>query len=92
MNYDTNLWEELLNQNGIFCHLVDLPTYIKGYTVKKEDNYIIIINSKFSHHTRKKTLIHELLHIELGHLEIEQIAEKYPILEKEVLTILNQAT
>jgi len=86
--YDTEYFEDYLRQNNIICKLIDLPTKIRGLTVKKVENYFVILNAKFDIQTQRKSLIHELNHIDLGHLEVQDIALHYPELEKEVLNII----
>ena len=78
------LFMEYLSLNNIFVQLLDLPSRVKGMTVKRADNYIVLINEKLDSFQREKTLSHELAHIELGHLEFDQLVDRYPMLEKEV--------
>lgn len=40
-----------------------------GIAIKIIDGYVILLNENLSAHTLEKVLIHELLHIELGHLD-----------------------
>ena len=49
--------------------LVDLPTTIRGFTKKTEDDYTIVINARMSQETRVKTYRHELEHIARGDLD-----------------------
>ena len=45
-----------------------LPQGINGFVTKYKGINNIIINSNLSYYKRKKTIIHELIHIELNHL------------------------
>lgn len=49
--------------------LVDLPTTIRGFTKKTEDDYTIVINARMSENIRLRTYQHELEHIERGDLD-----------------------
>ena len=48
-----------------------LPKKIYGFVFKYRDMCIIIINRSLSEENKKKTLLHEFAHIELGHLDKE---------------------
>ena len=64
-----------------------LPKRIYGFVFKYRDVCIIIINRSLSEENKKKTLLHEFAHIELGHLDkkllefsienVEDEADKY---------------
>ncbi len=66
-----------------------LPKYINGLVFNYKGINNIIINKNLSYYRRKKTLIHELAHLELNHLcqldnffafyiqEYEDEADKY---------------
>lgn len=45
-----------------------LPIGIHGFVFNHKGIYNIFINKNLSYYKRKKTLIHELAHIELNHL------------------------
>jgi hypothetical protein len=87
--YDTETYEELLRQDNIICKLADMPVFIKGLAVKKGNTYLILINAKYDDMQRRKIFIHEMSHLRLGHLELKDIALKYPMLEAQVATHLN---
>jgi len=80
--------EEFLTLNNIMYHVINLPRYIKGLAVKKNDCYIVLINASLDNQTQKKTFLHELAHIGLGHLELDDIAEHYSFIEQEVYDVL----
>ena len=48
-----------------------LPKKVYGFVFKYRDVCIIIINRSLSEENKKKTLLHEFAHIELGHLDKE---------------------
>ena len=51
----------------VYTILLDLPTSIRGYTVRDRDgNYNICINARMSQENRIKAYKHELKHIKLG--------------------------
>ena len=76
--------DELLALNNIYYRIVNLPRYVKGLTVKKNDCYVILINERLDNSVQAETLQHELAHIELGQLELNDIASKYSMIEQEV--------
>ena len=80
--------DDYLALNNIIYRITELPRYIKGLTVKKNEYYIILINDKLDNQTQKKTFLHELAHIGLGHLEVDDIAEHYSFLEQEVYDVM----
>lgn len=60
--------QELLNYYNANITLIDLPSYIYGFIFQYENIYNILINKNLSHYKRKKTILHELAHIELNQL------------------------
>lgn len=59
---------EFLNYNNITIKYKKLSKNIKGFVFKYKDMFVIVINSYLNYHKRKKTILHELAHIELSHL------------------------
>lgn len=55
----------------------DLPTSISAYCLRdKVTNFItIVLNSRMDYETQKRAYIHEVDHIESGHLELEKGAD-----------------
>ena len=50
-----------------FIRILDLPSTVKGVTVRDDDgNYNIYINSSLSEDARKRAIEHELKHVERG--------------------------
>ena len=60
--------QELLNYYNANITLIDLPNYIHGFIFQYENIYNILINKNLSYYKRKKTILHELAHIELNQL------------------------
>lgn len=60
--------QELLNYYNANITLIDLPSYIYGFIFQYENIYNILINKNLSYYKRKKTILHELAHIELSQL------------------------
>lgn len=60
--------KELLNYWNATIKYKHLPHYIRGFIFNYEGTYIIIVNKWLSYYKRKKTIMHELAHIELNHL------------------------
>ena len=61
--------KELLNYFNASISFENLPKRIRGYVFKYENIYNIIINKNLSYYKKKKTILHELAHIELNHLD-----------------------
>ena len=54
--------------------LIDMPTDIKGHTVKNEDgSYSIFLNSRMASNQIELTFQHEVSHIESEDFEKEQV-------------------
>ena len=60
--------KELLNYYNSTILYYELPMEIKGFVFSYDNINFIIINSKISYYMRRKTLLHELAHIELNQL------------------------
>ena len=60
--------QELLNYYNTTIVYDRLPDSINGLVFSYEAIYTIIINSNLSYYMRKKTILHELAHIELNQL------------------------
>ena len=63
--------------------LINMPTKVKGFTSKNEDDsYSVFINSRLTYEQRLKAYAHEIKHIENGDFdmfntqEIEVLAHK----------------
>lgn len=61
--------QELLNYYNATITYEDLPKKIWGYVFQYKGIYNIFINKNLSYYKRKKTIMHELAHIELNQLE-----------------------
>lgn len=61
--------QELLNYYNACITLINLPEGINGFVFSYENIYNIFINKKLSYYKRKKTILHELAHIELSQLK-----------------------
>lgn len=60
--------QDLLNYYNVVITYNDLPRFINGFVFNYKGIYNIIINKNLSCYKRKKTILHELAHIELNHL------------------------
>lgn len=61
--------EDLLNYYNATIDYIDIPyRNIKGFVNCYNGVYLIAINNNLSKHKKKKTILHELAHIELNHL------------------------
>jgi len=66
--------QDLLNYYNVNITYHNLPDYIDGYVWFYKDIYNIFINNKLSRYKKKKTILHELAHIEL--CQLQQIDNK----------------
>ncbi len=60
--------EDYFNQNNILLLPDRLPYKVYGCVFFYRDRYCIVINNALSHYKQKKTILHEIAHIELNHL------------------------
>ncbi|MGM9881609.1 MAG: ImmA/IrrE family metallo-endopeptidase [Bacilli bacterium] len=60
--------KELLNYYNATIIYEELPVQINGLVFDYDDVNFIIINKNLSYYKRKKTILHELAHIELNQL------------------------
>ena len=60
--------QDLLNYYNASISYEDLPDNIRGFVFLYRSIYHIIINKKLTYYLRRKTVLHELAHIELSHL------------------------
>ena len=59
---------EILNYYNATIINKNLPSEVNGFVFYYRDVYCIIINKNLSYYKRKKTILHELAHIELNQL------------------------
>jgi len=60
--------EELLNYYNATITYEDLPEGVNGFLFSYKNIYNIFINKALSYYMKKKTILHELAHIELNQL------------------------
>lgn len=60
--------QELLNYYNASVIYEELPSGVRGFVFCYESIYFIIINKHLSYYKKKKTLLHEVAHIELNQL------------------------
>ena len=60
--------KELLNYYNANITYKKLPNYICGFVFQRKGIYNIIINNELSYYKKRKTILHELAHIELDQL------------------------
>lgn len=61
--------QELLNYYNANITYVGLSKGINGFVFSYRGIYNIIINSNLSYYKKRKSILHELAHIELSHLD-----------------------
>ncbi len=60
--------QELLNYYNVSVIYEELPYGIRGFVFSNDGIYFIILSKYLSYYKKKKTLLHELAHIELNQL------------------------
>ena len=60
--------QELLDYYNACITLTKLPQGVNGFIFSYENIYNIFINKELSYYKKKKTILHELAHIELNQL------------------------
>lgn len=61
--------QDLLNYHNATIIYKYLPEEVNGYVFYYRNIYCIVINNELSYYKKKKTILHELSHIELNQLE-----------------------
>lgn len=60
--------DDILNYYNATISYIDMPDTIRGLVHYYKGIYDILINRKLSYYKKKKTILHELAHIELNQL------------------------
>ena len=60
--------QEILNWYNVNISYIELPSYIHGFVFYYKGIYSVAINNNLSYYKKKKTILHELAHIELNQL------------------------
>lgn len=84
--------DDYLRSNNVVLIISELPKKIYGFIYSHKEYNIIIINKNLSYYKRKKTILHELAHLELCHLQMKKIGLNFKIedLEDEADIYLNK--
>jgi len=61
--------EEYINNNDVTLIYKSLPKKVYGFIFRYKNRNIIAINSNISTNKKKMTILHELAHLELNHLD-----------------------
>jgi len=61
--------QELLNHYNATISYINLPDKIDGCVFNYKGIFNIFINENLSYYLKRKTILHELAHIELNHLQ-----------------------
>lgn len=67
--------DEYLNYNNTVIIKKEFPKRIYGLIFDYQDRYFIVINKYISYYKQKKTILHELAHMELCHLDKKRLLE-----------------
>lgn len=69
---------EVLNYYNASIIYENLPKYIYGFVNNYKNINIICINKNLSYYKKRKTILHELVHIELNHSnQVQEFTEMY---------------
>lgn len=60
--------DEILRDYNATITYIDMPSNIRGCVHYYKGIYDILINKKLSYYKKKKTILHELAHVELNQL------------------------
>ena len=61
--------EDYLRYNDTILIKKELPRRVYGFIFRYKNCYYIVINKFISYYKQKKTILHELAHLELNHLD-----------------------
>jgi Zn-dependent peptidase ImmA (M78 family) len=61
--------QELLNYYNTNINYVDLPDGVNGCVFQYKGFHVIYVDKNLSYYKKRKTILHELAHVELGQLE-----------------------
>jgi len=75
--------DDYLNYNNTVILKKELPRRVYGFIFNYNDKYFIVINKFISYYKKKKTILHELAHMELSHLHKNLLEFKIDGLEDE---------
>ena len=53
----------------VFIKKAPLPAKIRGVTIVRDDDYIVMVNEHLSPSARRKAIQHEIRHIKRGHFD-----------------------
>lgn len=84
--------DDYLRLNNVILIISELPKKIYGFIYSHKEYNVIIVNKSLSYYKRKKTILHELAHLELCHLQMKKIGLNFKIedLEDEADIYLNE--
>lgn len=78
-----------MNREDVFVRQVELPLTVKGFVTPNDDGtYSVYLNSLYDEETQRRTLEHELRHLDRNHFEREDAS--YETLEAEADGLLVQ--
>ena len=60
----------------VFIKKAPLPAKIRGVTIGRDDDYIVIVNENLSPSARRKAVQHEIRHIKRGHFYSDDTASR----------------
>lgn len=75
--------ENYLRHNHTIILKKELPRRVYGFIFRYKDYYYIVVNKFISFYKQKKTILHELAHLELKHLDLNLLEFKIEGLEDE---------
>ena len=67
--------DDYLNYNNTIIIKKEFPRRVYGLIFDYQNRYFIVINKYISYYKQKKTILHELAHMELCHLDKKKLLE-----------------
>lgn len=67
--------EDYLNYNNTTIIKDKFPRRIYGFIFDYQNRYFVVINNNISYQKQKQTILHELAHMELFHLDKKRLLE-----------------
>jgi Zn-dependent peptidase ImmA (M78 family) len=79
--------DRFISSRNITIHRIRLSG-CRGFATKNSNGYVVMINSQISDEEQRRTILHELCHIKLGHLD-ENVDLPEEVKESEVRELMD---
>lgn len=82
------IFEDFCQHNNIVIQYCNLTTKVKGLCMKLDDYYVVILNSRFSYESQRRTLEHEVIHVMENHFSYD--CSSVNVCEEEVHRLIKE--